>query len=184
MEDVPPSKRVRVEDANLSISSNTATTASQDAKLDGEPTVLGSQAAAAAASADLPGLSYMRVKELQIKDVLCPAVPMTLVDNFVPKVLAVEKQVSHSKKKTFKMPVAKVSTKFACKNCGNRNQKRFAASKSQGQVTCRDCAVVVLDHSIHRGAWKRRFQGQTKDPSFHGAGTKLQCGRDACTELI
>jgi late competence protein required for DNA uptake (superfamily II DNA/RNA helicase) len=117
----------------------------------------------------------MEVKELQIKDALCPAEPMSAVNNYVNKVLQVENQIAQSKQEASKRLAAKFSTKYKCKSCGNKNQNRFAENTSQGQVTCRDCGVVAQDHKIHEGEWKRQFEGDV-NPSFHGPGMKCQCG--------
>jgi hypothetical protein len=145
----PPAKRVKVEDTKLSSSPNTPTTEDQDAKLDVKPTVRElPEAAASAAATASADFSYMQVKELQIKDTLCPAEPMSAVNNYVNKVLAVEKRIAHSKQKASKSLVAKFTTKYKWKNCENRNQKRFAENTSEGHVTCRDCGVAQ-DHKIH-----------------------------------
>jgi DNA-directed RNA polymerase subunit RPC12/RpoP len=171
----PPAKRVEVKDTKLSSSLNTAAKGNQDAKLDVKPIVQELQAAAGTAAATAsPDISYMRRKELRIKDALCHAEPMSAVDNYVNKVLVVEKR---SVQKGSESRAAKVvSKKYKCKNCDNKNQNRFAENTSEGHVTCRDCGVVALDHKIHEGEWKRRFEGDV-NPSFHGPGMKRQCER-------
>ena len=87
---------------------------------------------------------------------------------------------AHSKQEASKRLAAKFSTKYICKNCGNREQNRFEENTSQGQVTCRVCAVVAQDHKIHEGEWKRQFEGDV-NPSFHGPG---MCCYDAQLRLI
>ena len=99
MDDAPPSKRVKVESANPNYS-NTTTIKTEPANASSGSTSTAaprssSSASSSASSSSSDGANYMELKELQIKDNLCPGEPMSLVNNYVYKVLAVEKQIAH-----------------------------------------------------------------------------------------
>ena len=55
-----------------------------------------------------------------------------------------------------------------CRNCGNRDQRKFVDDHSSGDVICRACGLVVIQRRVHDGEMYRKFADDKEDRSHHG----------------
>lgn len=55
-----------------------------------------------------------------------------------------------------------------CRNCGNRDQRKFVDDHSSGDVICRQCGLVVIQRRVHDGEMYRKFADDKEDRSHHG----------------
>ncbi|KAH8052954.1 hypothetical protein JL721_10774 [Aureococcus anophagefferens] len=66
----------------------------------------------------------------------------------------------------------RVTPKYVCNVCGNRDQRKFLHEPRAGDVVClgadeTGCGNVVEEHKMHEGAQYRKFEGED-DKSHHG----------------